>query len=53
MLDIFLLPSVVSIVQADGQDLLQACTTEQWDLAGVLIMSGSTLEAQDKVHVYL
>lgn len=45
-----LLPSVVSIVQADGQELLQACTSEQWDLAEVLIVSGSTLEAQDKVH---
>lgn len=48
-----LLPSVVLLVQADGEDLLQACTSEQWDLAEALIVSGSTLEAQDKVHVCL
>ena len=45
-----LLLLVVSLVQVDGQELLQACTSEQWDLAEVLIVSGSTLEAQDKVQ---
>lgn len=48
-----LLPSVFLLVQADGQDLLQACTSEQWDLAEALIVSGSTLEARYKVHVCL
>ena len=51
MLYMLLLFSVVLLVQDDGQDLLQACTSEQWDLAEALIVSGSTLEAQDKVHV--
>ena len=36
-------------VQDDGQELLQACTSEQWDVAEALIISGSMLEAQDKV----
>ena len=45
-----LLPSVISLVQVDGQELLQACTSEQWDLAEVFIVSGSMLEAQDKVQ---
>jgi len=51
MLDMLLLSSVVLLVQADGQDLLQSCTSEQWDLAEALIVSGSTLEAQNKVHL--
>ena len=37
------------LVQDDGQELLQACISEQWDVAKVLIVTGSTLEAQDKV----
>ena len=36
-------------MQVDDQELLQACTSEQWDVA-VLIKS---LEAQDKVVVYV
>jgi len=32
----------------DGQGLLQACISEEWDIAKALISSGSTLEAQDK-----
>ena len=40
-------------MQVDGQELLQACTSEQWDVAEALIKSGSTLEAQDKVVVYV
>ena len=36
-------------VQDDGQELLQACICEQWDVAEALINSGSMLEAQDKV----
>ena len=34
-----------------GQELLQACANEQWDVAEALIDSGSELEAQDKVMV--
>ena len=29
--------------------MLQACTSEQWDVAEALIKSGGMLEAQDKV----
>ena len=36
-------------MQDDGQELLQACTSELWDVAEALIMSGGMLEAQDKV----
>jgi len=32
----------------DGQGLLQACISEEWDVAEALISSGGTLEAQDK-----
>jgi len=32
----------------DGQGLMQACIHEEWDVAEVLISSGSMLEAQDK-----
>ena len=39
--------------QDDGQELLQACISEQWDVAKALVNSGSTLEAQDKVVFYL
>ena len=41
------------LVQADGQELLRACTREQWDVAEDLILSESTLEAQDKVVVHV
>ena len=34
-----------------GRELLQACASEQWDVAEALIDSGSALEAQDKVIV--
>ena len=40
-------------MQADGQELLQACTSEQWDVAEALIVLGNTLEAPDKVVVYV
>ena len=40
---------VVLFLQDDGQELLQACICEQWDVAEALIISGSMLEAQDKV----
>ena len=42
---------VVLLVQDPdaGRELLQACTSEQWDVAEALIDSGSALEAQDKV----
>ena len=36
-------------MQDDGQELLQACISEQWDVAEALIKSGGMLEAQDKV----
>ena len=45
---IFIVLSML-LVQDDGQELLQACISEQWDMAKVLIMTGSTLEAQDEV----
>ena len=35
-----------------GRELLEACTSEQWDVAEALIDSGSALEAQDKVIVF-
>ena len=53
MLGVLLLPSVVLLVQADGQELLKACTREQWDVAENLTLSGSKLEAQDKVVVHV
>jgi len=37
----------------DGQGLLQACISEEWDIAKALISSGSTLEAQDMVNIHL
>ena len=37
------------LVQDDGKELLQACISEQWEMVEVLIVTGSTLEAQDKV----
>ena len=36
-------------VQDDGQELLQACMREQWDVAEALVNSGGMLEGQDKV----
>ena len=36
-------------MQDDGQEFLQACTNELWDIAEALVNSGSMLEAQDKV----
>ena len=53
MLGILLLSSVVPLVQVDGQELLRACTREQWDVAEDFILSESTLEAQDKVVVHV
>ena len=41
----------VLLLQDDGKELMQACADEEWELAEGLIMSGSTLEAQDKVIV--
>lgn len=32
---------------------MQACIHEEWDVAEVLISSGSMLEAQDKVRIHL
>ena len=40
-------------MQDDGQELLQACISEQWDVVEALIKSGSKLEAQDKVKLYV
>jgi len=39
----------VLFVQDNGQELLHACVSEQWDVAEALIKSGGMLEAQDKV----
>lgn len=36
-------------VQDDGQELLQACMREQWDVAEALVNSGGMLEGQDRV----
>ena len=36
-------------VQDNGQELLQACMSEQWDVAEALVNSGGMLEGQDKV----
>ena len=41
----------VLLLQTDGKELMQACADEEWELAEGLIISGSTLEAQDKVIV--
>lgn len=43
---------VVLFVQDNGQELLHACVSEQWDVAEALIKSGGMLEAQDKVINY-
>lgn len=39
-------------VQDNGQELLHACISEQWDVAEALIKSEGMLEAQDKVTLF-
>ena len=41
----------VLLLQDDGKELMQACADEEWELAEGLIISGSKLEARDKVIV--
>ena len=48
-MDMVLLSLFVLLLQDDGMELLQACSVDEWELAEGLIMSGSTLEAQDTV----